>query len=99
MVVNVNNSDTRYFQSTPVFAGTTGPEIANPRYCAARVWNEIRNNGYRLATTYKVFPDDGFIEGKPCKVIILKIVPVCLLRETSISSHLKEIDAVRYGHE
>lgn len=46
-----------------------------------------------------MFSDDSFIEGKPAKVIILKIVSVCLFRETSISSYLKEINAVRYGHE
>ena len=33
------------------------------------------------------------------KSSFLKIVSVCLLRETSIPSHLKEIDAVRYGHK
>ena len=42
--------------------------------------------------------DPSFIP-KSGKVIILKIVTVCLFRETSISSHLKEIDAVRYSHE
>ena len=31
LVVNVYNSNTGYFQSTFVFTGTTGPEIANPR--------------------------------------------------------------------
>ena len=35
MVVNVYNSNTGYFQSTFVFTGTTGPEIANPRRFAA----------------------------------------------------------------
>lgn len=99
MVVNVYDSYTGYFQTTSVFTGTARPEIANPQRFATWFWNERRINGYRLATTFKVFPDDGFIEGKPAKVIILKIVPVCLFRETSISSHLQEIDAVRYDHE
>lgn len=70
MVVNVYNSNAGYFQSAFVFTGTTWPEIANPRRFAAWFWNEGRINGYRLATTFKVFPDDGFIEGKPVKVII-----------------------------
>jgi hypothetical protein len=35
MVVNIYASDTGYFQSTPVFTGTTGPEITNPRRFAA----------------------------------------------------------------
>ena len=83
MVVNVYNSNTGYLQSAFVFAGTTGPEIANPRCFAAGFWNERRINGYCLATAFKVFSDDGFIEGKPVKVIILKIVAVCLFRETS----------------
>lgn len=74
MVVNVYNSNTGYLQSAFVFAGTTGPEIANPRCFAAGFWNERRINGYCLATAFKVFSDDGFIEGKPVKVIILKIV-------------------------
>ena len=103
MVVNVYNSNTGYLQSAFVFAGTTGPEIANPRCFAAGFWNERRINGYCLATAFKVFSDDGFIEGKPVKVIILKIVTVCLFRiETegvvisrSLNKDLILIEAVR----
>ena len=95
MVVNVYNPDTRYFQSAPVFTGTTGPEIANPRRFTTQLWNKRRINGYRLATAFKVSPDYGLIEGKTVKAVVLKIVAVCLFLETSISSHLQEIAQTR----
>ena len=97
MVVNVYNSNTGYLQSAFVFAGTTGPEIANPRCFAAGFWNERRINGYCLATAFKVFSDDGFIEGKPVKVIILKIVFVNLYKEYTYlkSRELEELPCFR----
>ena len=93
MVVNIYASDTGYFQSTPVFTGTTGPEITNPRRFAAQFWNERRINDYRLTTTFKVFPDNGFIEGKPVKAVVLKIVIVNLYKEYSYLrlNELKEL--------
>ena len=42
---------------------------------------------------------DGLIEGKGVKVMIVKIVRVCVLGERWIWWDLKEIDGVRYRDE
>ena len=85
MVVNVYNSDT----------GISCPRL----YLPAQPDLKQRIHCYRLAITFKVFLNDDFIERKPVNAVILKIVTKCLFQETSISSHLQEIDAVKCGHE
>lgn len=55
--------------------------------------------GYGVGRRFKVLGYDGLIEGKGVKVMIVKIVRVCVLGERWIWWDLKEIDGVRYGDE
>ena len=55
--------------------------------------------GYGVGRRFKVLGDDGLIEGKGVKVMIVKIVGVCVLGERWIWWDLKEIDGVRYRDE
>lgn len=59
--------------SCPRLYSVAQPEIANPQRFAAWLWNKRRVYGYRFTVAFEIFPDDGFIEGKPIKAFVLNV--------------------------
>ena len=97
MIVDVNDPYAHDLQSMFIIPGTSGPEAANPRGLVAGLGNMGGVNGDSLSLSGKMLTDNCAVEREPVESLVLKKVPVCLLRETSIPAQLKEIDTIRYG--